>query len=331
MHFDASLLWEHKRLLASLDPEQTRAFLQAKEFELDLAPREQSAFDFAATAAYMPNSYIGSVRYGSAVSVRVPGDRNRDDYFIHLPVRGTAEVTGDKGSAICGPGQGLVSSPHGHLTKSQRGSERITLSLTKAAVVRQLATLLGDEPTGPLDFAPTIGLSTPEGRRFSRHVRLVIADLDDPGLPLNQSLLAMYEQMIMTGLLLCQNNSYTNALCHLESGAAPRAVKRAIDYIEAHLAAPIILSDIIGASGVPGRTLLKHFRDNQGTSPMQYVHRARLVHIRQELSRAKAGDSVTEIAITWGVHHLGRFAAEYRALFGESPSETLGRSRRSCE
>ena len=327
MHFNASPLWAHKRLLTSRDPEETRAFMHAKEFELDLAPREQPAFDFAATAAYMPNSYIGSIRYGSAVSVRVPGDRNRDDYFIHLPVRGTAEVTGDKGSAICGPGQGLVSSPHGHLTHSERGSERITLSLTKAAVIRQLATLLGEVPTAPLDFAPTIGLATPEGRRFSRHVRLVIADLDDPGLPLNQTLLAMYEQVIMTGLLLCQNNSYTNALRHLERGAAPRGVKRAVDYIQNHLSAPITLGEIIAASGVPGRTLLKHFRDDRGTSPMRYVHRARLGRIRQELSRARAGESVTEIALAWGIHHLGRFAGEYRAHFGESPSETLSRSR----
>jgi hypothetical protein len=37
------------------------------------------------------------------------------------------------------------------------------------------------------------------------------------------------------------------------------------------------------------------------------------------------GATVKMAALETGVRHLGRFAAEYRALFGESPRETLGR------
>ncbi len=32
---------------------------------------------------------------------------------------------------------------------------------------------------------------------------------------------------------------------------------------------------------------------------------------------------MTDIATKWGFGHLGRFAAAYRARFGESPSHTL--------
>jgi AraC family ethanolamine operon transcriptional activator len=38
--------------------------------------------------------------------------------------------------------------------------------------------------------------------------------------------------------------------------------------------------------------------------------------------------TVTEIAIDHGFGELGRFAIEYRALFGESPSESLRRPTR---
>jgi len=37
--------------------------------------------------------------------------------------------------------------------------------------------------------------------------------------------------------------------------------------------------------------------------------------------------TVTEVAIRFGFGELGRFASEYRAKFGENPSETLDRSR----
>jgi AraC-like DNA-binding protein len=35
--------------------------------------------------------------------------------------------------------------------------------------------------------------------------------------------------------------------------------------------------------------------------------------------------TVSEIALKWGFYHMGRFAIRYKALFGESPSQTLVR------
>ena len=46
---------------------------------------------------------------------------------------------------------------------------------------------------------------------------------------------------------------------------------------------------------------------------------------RQELKAAPAGTTVREIARRWGFRHTGEFAADYRRLFGELPSETFNR------
>ena len=104
-------------------------------------------------------------------------------------------------------------------------------------------------------------------------------------------------------------------------------MKRAIDYIEAHLDSAVTLEAIVEASGVAGRTLLKHFRDTKGISPMRYLSNARFEKVREALAQAQPKESVTTIAMSWGFSHLGRFSVEYRRRFGESPSDTLERRR----
>jgi AraC-like DNA-binding protein len=318
---------QHRRVSESRDPDATLAFMKMKEFDLDLHPREARQFDFVASALYLPSSYIGYIQYGAATTVRVPDDRARDDYFIHLPLDGAAEVTNRQGMVICDRRHGVISSPAGHVMRSQNGSNRITVSLTKSAMMGHLAALLGHTPKVALEFAAAIDLNSAVGRRFNRHVRMAIADLDDPAPVHNPIMTGMYEQLIMTGLLLSQPSNYTGALHRLEMRVASRDVQRAVDYIQGHLHSALTLADIATASGIPGRTLLKHFKDHWGTSPMRYLRAARLKRVREALLRDERADSITDIALAWGFHHLGRFSIEYRKQFGESPSETRERAR----
>ena len=132
-----------------------------------------------------------------------------------------------------------------------------------------------------------------------------------------------FRDFVTTALLLHQPHNYSEALRRLERPIIPRDVKRAIDYIEANLDVAIGLPEIVAASGVPGRTLIQHFRDFKGTSPMRYLRSARYKKVREALCRAEPEESITEIAASWGFGHMGRFSVEYRKRFGESPSQTL--------
>jgi AraC-like DNA-binding protein len=328
MHGGVALPLKHRRVYSSRDPEQTRAFMASKEFGLELAPREAKTFDFIANIAYMPGTYLGYIQYGAAVTIHVPDVRARDDYWLHLPLRGACEITNNAGSAVCSPGRAVVSSPVGHFTRSEAGSARLTLSMTRATMVNQLAALLGDAPDRNLEFSPTMDLHSGGGQRFTRLVQLVVADLDEPKETLRSPIfLSLYEQLILSSILLSQPHSYTERLQRLGTRIAPGNVKRAVDFIEAHLQLSITLADITKASGVPGRTLLQHFKDHRGVSPMGYLRNARFARVREALMRAEEDESVTQIATAWGFYHLGRFSVGYRKRFGETPSQTRRRRR----
>jgi AraC-like DNA-binding protein len=113
----------------------------------------------------------------------------------------------------------------------------------------------------------------------------------------------------------------------LEKDELAPDLQRAAQYIDAHLDDSLSIDDVAAAAGVAGRTLHKHFHDEHGTSPMRYVRDCRFIQVRRALLQAGPQDSVTTIAVHWGFCHLGRFSAEYRKRYGETPSETLRRGR----
>ena len=59
-------------------------------------------------------------------------------------------------------------------------------------------------------------------------------------------------------------------------------------------------------------------------SPTAYLRVAALNAVRRDLVEGpRLRDAVSRAATDWGFWHLSRFAAQYRALFGESPRHTL--------
>jgi AraC family transcriptional regulator, ethanolamine operon transcriptional activator len=103
-----------------------------------------------------------------------------------------------------------------------------------------------------------------------------------------------------------------------------RLMCRAEDYLQANLRHPLSLFDLCRELAVSERTLHYAFQDVRGLSPMAYFQASRLNAVRQELKAARAGTAtVYEIAQRWGFWHTGEFAAAYRRLFGELPSQSL--------
>jgi AraC family ethanolamine operon transcriptional activator len=100
--------------------------------------------------------------------------------------------------------------------------------------------------------------------------------------------------------------------------------------VEQHLlddpAIPQTIDDLCRVAGTSRRTLEYAFRDYFGTSPKRFTKVLRLNAARNDLLRGDVSSArVVEIASGWGFTHMGQFAADYRHMFGEKPSETLHR------
>jgi AraC-like DNA-binding protein/TolB-like protein len=107
----------------------------------------------------------------------------------------------------------------------------------------------------------------------------------------------------------------------------PQHVKRALVFMNGNMAEKITLTELACACAVPERTLLKQFQRFVGLPPLAYLRRLRLNRARSELIKPDSSDAISDIAICCGYSHLGRFAIEYRRLFGEAPSATRQRVR----
>lgn len=90
---------------------------------------------------------------------------------------------------------------------------------------------------------------------------------------------------------------------------------------------PLYIPELATAIGVSDRTLRVCCQEQLGMSPKRYLMLRRLNLARRALREGTTGTAtVTEIATGFGFWQFGRFAGEYKALFGEEPSATLSRS-----
>lgn len=96
-------------------------------------------------------------------------------------------------------------------------------------------------------------------------------------------------------------------------------VRRANDYLRSRLNEPVGIVDLCQEIGANDRTLRLAFRERYGVGPMTYFRFLRLNAVRFTLNRHPSV-SIAEAARAYGFHHLGNFAADYRRLFGSTPS-----------
>lgn len=108
-----------------------------------------------------------------------------------------------------------------------------------------------------------------------------------------------------------------------------RVIARTLALIEAKQGQPLFIDDLCASTEVSERTLRNVFHEYFGVGPMRLLKVRQLLEIRRALLAAEPGhDTVTRIAASFGVWDFSLFARNYKALYGESPSQSLRRPPR---
>ncbi|MFF1447406.1 AraC family transcriptional regulator [Streptomyces sp. NPDC058274] len=263
--------------------------------------------------------------YGAEVEIRpVP---QHGLYLIHIPLAGRSSlvVDGEPVAAaqdVVSPGQRLEIRRSHDIDMRILGIPRPVLE--KAVELRGIPVDRGV----PVRFTPSIDNRCPGSRAWLRTLHAYAEALESGLLARSPLGTRHFEQLLTHGLLDSQPSSLSESLRRSARHAAlPSALRRAMTYCEEHAGEPLSTADIALASRLSVPALRAAFRAHLGTTPLMYLRRVRLDHAHRDLlaiAEGRADGTVTDVALRWGFVHLGRFAAFYKATYGNAPSRTAG-------
>ena len=209
---------------------------------------------------------------------------------------------------------------------------QLGIKITPAEILRELEMLIGRPVHRTVEFARRLDLTTKASRSWLSLVGVLAREAgQDDGLLRHRLAVANLQHLLVEGLLLTQPHNYADALNGDGRSASQAVVKQAIDLMRGHPETVWTTAELARATGVSGRALQKAFAKAGEPPPMTYLRQLRLNRVRAELtdaSQTRSPVAVTAVASRWGFVHLGRFAQQYRQLFGEAPSQTLRSSNR---
>jgi AraC-like DNA-binding protein len=270
---------------------------------------------------------VGTIEYNT--NVRVETQALDVAYHLNVPLEGQLRTSSGKNQIIATPQRAALyrRDQPTVIEGWDRHCRMLAIKFPRGVLEAHLGTLIGKPVTKAIAFEPSLDLMDPWAREWWSFMEILIRQLENPNsLVRNPMMLTSIADSVMTGLLLSSDHQYRPDLEALTPGAAPAAVRKAVEMMESSPEQHTTVADLAAACGVGVRSLQTGFKSTFEMSPLAYLREIRLLRAQRELlSGTPETSTVAEVASTWGFSHLGRFAADYAARFGELPSDTLRR------
>jgi AraC family ethanolamine operon transcriptional activator len=127
--------------------------------------------------------------------------------------------------------------------------------------------------------------------------------------------------------LLLQSFQHAEVVKPITPRNRARTLKRALAYIDAHPREALTVEELCIESASSLSTLERAFRECYAVSPKRFMLLQRLNKVRQALVHPAESRKIFEIANEYGFWHMSKFAADYKRVFGQLPSQTQNSTR----
>ncbi len=194
------------------------------------------------------------------------------------------------------------------------------MSISRAALTERLSSLLGRPIVHKLHFEPRVDLNSPAFQGIRALIDLATGTEFDLLLNAGSLMPSRLREMLVDAVLEAWPHNFSEALRRPEASIAPRHVKQAIEYIQAHPEQLVSGTDLAGLVNVSLRALQEGFRRFVGTSIVAYQRQVRLERACEALKHGQSS-SVTDVALQYGFSNVGRFCQYFQDAYGVSPAE----------
>jgi AraC-like DNA-binding protein len=282
--------------------------------------------DFRHRLARLGAVELNAMQFGGEVTVVAP--HVPDFSLLQIMLAGSCALTqGGRSYDMPASSVAVINSGRPFTKKWSSGGRQLMIRIERSLLDRELRAWSGRDPREPIEFDQSRAFAVEQVPTLTHAVRMLCDDLRNETSSLDHPFVrARVASALASALLVGLPHTHSGALEAPESSIAPASVRRAERFIEENALEPMGLADVAAAAGVSARALQMAFRRFRDTTPMEHLRALRLDMARGALARAgRDGGSVASVALEHGFGSLSRFAADYKARFQESPSDTLRR------
>jgi AraC-like DNA-binding protein len=287
----------------------------------------KAPFEWQANRVEVGELAVTASRYRAGV--RAITDHVDSIYTLLIPQHGEGLSGQGRKSTLLRPGRtaALVSASMPATVELNTNYQGVGVRIAAHVMERTLDILTGVRRTTPLRFDGSVDLQQGAGAELIRLLQFIVDGAEHEQSVLRAPIIeSRVSEIFVMALLVGLQHNHTHLLRTRHRAPEPRQLKRAQEYIVANAHRAITVAEVARATGVTVRALHAAFRAHGGGSPSSFLRDRRFELARARLLTSSAA-TVTEVAVASGFAHFGRFSVEYKKRYGESPAQTLRRSR----
>lgn len=268
---------------------------------------------------------LGFLTFGTPAKINFP---ERDITALGLVLRGQGRVTGGKESVAVAVDRPTLASPHQPLELYYNADlEKIFVDFDSKALTRKLAALLGTPVKHELNFELTRFTSQEMLGGLLELTKMLVQRFGKRRSVISPLALRELEEALIVQLLFTGRHRWSERLLQDPIESSSGMIARIEEFIEANWDSPITMEALSETTGISGRTLYRSFAKARGYSPIAFARKIRFQRAHELLRQPDAATTVIGVSLKCGFSNPGRFALDYRNMFGELPSQTLQAAR----